>query len=109
MAQHTTSMDAIRQAREALTATEQNGVPDSMQSAAISVDALRALKEKLSEPETTRNNQTLIDSVESAAVRPELPKRESVTQETERRMGIAAADRRNRQAAGLPPRTFDLR
>ncbi len=33
----------------------------------------------------------------------------SVRRETERQMGIAAADRANRKAAGLPPRVHNLK
>jgi hypothetical protein len=35
--------------------------------------------------------------------------RRSVRRETERQMGIAKADRANREEAGLPPRVHDLR
>ena len=47
-------------------------------------------------------------SVEDAAVRT-APGKSEVVIETERQMGIAAADRANRAAAGLPPRVHDLR
>ena len=48
------------------------------------------------------------DAAEAGAVRP-ATEVNSVKRETERQMGIAAADRKNREAAKLPPRTYDLR
>lgn len=47
-------------------------------------------------------------SVEDAAVRP-VNREGTVATETDRQMGIAAADRQNREDAGLPPRTHDLK
>jgi len=44
--------------------------------------------------------------IEAAAVPNKAP---SVRIETYRQMAIAAADRNNRKAAGLPPRVYDLR
>ena len=107
------SMDAVRQAREAIQPSE---APDAMQSQAMSLAGLRKVREGLSQisdvapaTEQTPTSQQNSASVEAAAVRVELPKRGPVATETERQMGIADADRKNRQTAGLPPRTFDLR
>lgn len=49
--------------------------------------------------------------VDQAAVRPETPSPkmgESAQQRALQQMGISAADRVNRQEAGLPPRVHDL-
>ncbi len=51
-------------------------------------------------------------SVESAAVRPPvkpLTEGDKVAMRTQQQMDIDRADRTNRENAGLPPRTFDLR
>ncbi|MCA9344742.1 hypothetical protein KC946_02805 [Candidatus Saccharibacteria bacterium] len=47
-------------------------------------------------------------SVEDAAVRQEQVT-DSASREAERQMGISAADRKNREDAGLPPRVADLK
>lgn len=47
-------------------------------------------------------------SVEDAAVRPETAT-DSAATEAQRQMGISAADRKNREDAGLPPRVADLK
>lgn len=50
-------------------------------------------------------------SVEEAAVDAPLsssPKKGPAAREAERQMGIAKADRQNREDAGLPPRVHDL-
>lgn len=48
-------------------------------------------------------------SVEDAAVRPPLPTTTTPGQEAARQTGIANADKINREKAGLPPRTYDLK
>jgi len=53
-------------------------------------------------------NAPMVTDVEQAAIRPDVTANPAAT-EAQRQMGIAAADRKNREAAGLPPRVFDLK
>ena len=48
-------------------------------------------------------------AIEAAAIRPKPREANIVAIKTRQQMDISAADRKNRAAAGLPPRIFDLK
>lgn len=62
----------------------------------------------LLDPSDATQQSIEAQSVEAAAFRPEVSTTPDPATEAARQAAISAADRKNREAAGLPPRTHNL-
>lgn len=92
--------------------TDEHGQPSHFISLAEGDEGTRLkeqtrIKEGLPSPQEAHATLTAQAPGEAAAVRPE--SQSPIVTEVDRQMGIAAADRVNREQAGLKPRPFDLR